>query len=89
MIREMQAKLEGKCPFCRKPAAAEGDIEGNLMKRIEANDPVAMHHQGGKYCIEGDYSSAFEYFTKAAKLGDIEAHYQLAICYGLGQGIEG
>ena len=59
-----------------------------MMKRIEANDPVAMHQKGSECHKKGDYSSAFEYFTKAAKLGDIEAHYQLACCYGLGHGVE-
>jgi TPR repeat protein len=43
----------------------------------------------GSYCYKkGDYSSAFEYFTKAAKLGDIEANYKLASCFDLGHGIE-
>ena len=47
------------------------------MKRIEKNDPVAMCRQAGKYYDKEDYSSAFEYWTKAAKLGDVEAHYKL------------
>ena len=89
-IREMQAKSEEKCPFCRKPApTTEEEIEENIMKRIEANDPLAMREQGSEcYNMEGDYGSAFEYYTKAAELGDIEAHYQLSICYWLGHGIE-
>ena len=88
VIRELQAKLEPKCPFCRKVLPSDKEIEENYMKRIEANDPVAMREQGS-YCYKkGDYSSAFEYFTKAAKLGDIEAHYQLSGCFGLGRGVE-
>jgi tetratricopeptide (TPR) repeat protein len=87
--REFQAKLEQKCPFCRKVLPTGKEREENIMKRIEANDPVAICEQG-KVCYnkKGDYSSAFEYFTKAAKLGDIEAHYTLACCYALGHGVE-
>ena len=58
------------------------------MKRIEANDPVAMRERGIKYYKKGDYSNAFEYYMKAAKLGDIEAHYKLSIFYVLGHGVE-
>jgi tetratricopeptide (TPR) repeat protein len=88
-IREMQAKSEEKCPFCREllPTTDEEEEE-NVMKRIEANDPVAMREQGIECYKKGDYSSAVEYYTKAAVLGDTEAHYQLSICYCLGHGIE-
>jgi len=58
------------------------------MKRIEANDPVAMREQGSECYNKGDHSSAFEYFAKAAKFGDIEAHYNLSCCYRLGHGVE-
>jgi tetratricopeptide (TPR) repeat protein len=89
VIRELQAKLVEKCPFCRKllPTTDE-EMEENVMKRIEANDPVAMRYQGLNYIEKGDYSSAVEYFTKAAELGDVKAHYHLSICYRLGQGVE-
>jgi TPR repeat protein len=63
-------------------------MEENVMKRLEANDPVAMQQQGTGCYKKGDYSSAFEYYTKAAELGDIEAHYNLSICYALGHGVE-
>jgi tetratricopeptide (TPR) repeat protein len=86
--REWQAKLVEKCPFCRKPAPTEEEIEENRIKRIEVNDPVAMRHQGVKYYNKGDHSSAFEYFTMAAKLGDVQAHCKLSGCYRLGRGVE-
>jgi TPR repeat protein len=47
------------------------------MKRVEANDPAAMCQMGFRRYDEGDYSGAFEYYTKAAGLGYIKAHYQL------------
>jgi len=88
-VRQRQESLDETCPFCRKPVPkTEKEIEGYAMKRIEANDPVAMRRQAGKYYDKGDYSSAFEYFTKAARLGDVLAHYGLAGCYKLGQGVE-
>jgi TPR repeat protein len=58
------------------------------MKRIEKNDPVAMRQMGGKRHDEGDYKSAFEYYTKAAELGDAGAHHNLSILYDLGQCVE-
>ena len=58
------------------------------MKRVEKNDPVAMSEIGDRRYREGDYSSAFEYFTKAAELGDAEAHVKLADLYYRGKGVE-
>ena len=88
-IRELQRNFEHKCPFCRHilPRGAE-ESKMLIMKRVEANDPVAMT-QRGLFCTdEGDYKSTFEYWTKAAKLGDINAHYFLSNLYQLGQGVE-
>jgi len=88
MIRVVQESLDPTCPFCRKPVPTKEEVEENIMKRIEANDPVAICQQGGKYYNKGDYCSAIEFFTKAAKLGDVIAHYKLACCYKLGHGVE-
>eukprot|EP00986_Skeletonema_menzelii_P005700 scaffold2115_cov108-Skeletonema_menzelii.AAC.2 len=87
--REHEGKLQQKCAFCRK-AAPNTDEEKNeqLMKRIEANDPVAMCFTGTERYIEGDYKSAFEYWTRAASLGDVQAHFQLSTLYHNGQGVE-
>jgi len=59
------------------------------MKRVEANDPVAMRFVGSECALEGDYTTAFKYLTKAAKLGDSAAHYQLSTMYSNGRGVEG
>ena len=87
--RELDERLQSKCPFCRKamPKTKEEAIE-QQMKRIEADDPVAMRHMGTERYDEGDYKSAFEYYTKAAALGNVEAHYRLSILYGDGAGVE-
>jgi TPR repeat protein len=81
-MREVQDSLENKCPFCRHPAPYnEKETKINLMRRIEVNDPVAMR-QMGQFCYdEGDYSGAFEYFSKAAELGNAVAHYLLSVMY--------
>ena len=67
------------CPFCRQPVHKDEE-EANMisMRRVEANDPIAMCEEG-KHCYrEGDYEGAFKYWTKAAELGDADAHCQLA-----------
>ena len=87
--REAEGNLQQTCPFCRKalPGTDEEYIE-QWMKRVEANDPVAIRRIGTIRYDEGDYRSAFEYFTKAAALGDVEAHYRLSCLYQEGKGVE-
>ena len=87
--REMEMRLAFKCPFCRKAwQETEEERDQRLMKRIEANDPVAMRFVGGEQYYKGDYQSAINYYTKAADLGDAEAHYNLALIYLQGKGVE-
>jgi TPR repeat protein len=43
---------------------------------------------GSKCLEEGDFEGAFEYFTKAAVLGSMGAHYNLSCMYGRGEGVE-
>ena len=77
------------CPFCRTSVPeTQAEADRNYMKRIKANDPIAMRQIGAKRENEGDYSAAFEYWTKAAKLGDAESHNQLSIMYQEGKGVE-
>jgi len=80
---------EPSCAFCRKPLPkTEEEAVVMLMKRVEKNDPEAMTQMGGMRRDEGDYKSAFEYYTKASELGDAEAHYNLSVMYDLGLGVE-
>ena len=58
------------------------------MKRVKKNDPVAICQIGTRRYQEGDYATALKYYTKAAELGDAEAHYFLSIMYRQGDGIE-
>jgi len=85
----MEEMLERKCPFCRDPTPAtnkEADVK--KMKRVVANDPVALCEVGKRCYHEGDYESAFEYLTRAAGLGGADAHYNLSILYHDGKGVE-
>ena len=75
------------CPFCRVPLGDE-QIEKKMLERIELNDPAAITHKGLELDKNGDYVRAFECYTKAAALGDIEAHHKLAMLYHWGQGVE-
>ena len=82
-------RLVQSCPFCREPAPiTDEEWDEQVMKRAEANDPVAMSREGGKQLKKGDYHSAFEYWEKAAELGDALAHVCLARLYRLGRGVE-
>jgi len=87
--REFEERREPKCPFCRKliPDTDE-ECDKRRMKRVEANDPVALRREGVVQLNKGDYSSAFEYYTKAAQLGDVDSHNRLASLYDLGKGVE-
>ena len=88
-LRELRKNVKQTCPFCRHPMPKTNE-ERELLgkKRIEANDPLAMCQMGLRCCIEGDYDLELEYYTKAAELGDITAHYQLSCLYHYGDGVE-
>jgi len=88
-IRIFQESLEPTCPFCRQPASeSEEEVVKNIMKRANANDPVAMLQMGLRRCWSGDHDDAFRYANKAAELGDAAAHFQLSCLYDEGQGVE-
>ena len=69
------------------PDTQEEGIQ-NLMKRAKANDPVAILKMGVMRYDEGDYEKAFGYYTKAAALGSIDAHFNLSCLYAEGLGVE-
>ena len=85
----LEGKLQLKCPFCREalPATKE-ELNGQLMKRAEANDPEAMYRMGMKRYEEGDYKAAFDYLTRAAALGEMKSHFRLSTLYHEGKGVE-
>jgi tetratricopeptide (TPR) repeat protein len=87
--REIEAGLEHICAFCREPLS-ESDEEciKRTMERVKKNDTVAMTQMGKKHYGEGDSRRALEYWTKAAELGDAEAHFALGSMYYQGKGVE-
>eukprot|EP00577_Skeletonema_sp_RCC1716_P017108 CAMPEP_0113412864 /NCGR_PEP_ID=MMETSP0013_2-20120614/23074_1 /TAXON_ID=2843 ORGANISM="Skeletonema costatum, Strain 1716" /NCGR_SAMPLE_ID=MMETSP0013_2 /ASSEMBLY_ACC=CAM_ASM_000158 /LENGTH=289 /DNA_ID=CAMNT_0000299409 /DNA_START=59 /DNA_END=924 /DNA_ORIENTATION=- /assembly_acc=CAM_ASM_000158 len=89
ILREEDKKLQHACPFCREPVpSTQEQSDKQMMKRVAANDPVAMRRKGIQQHEKGDYRSAFEYYTKAAELGDADAQYNLACLYEFGKGVE-
>eukprot|EP00577_Skeletonema_sp_RCC1716_P023550 CAMPEP_0113420616 /NCGR_PEP_ID=MMETSP0013_2-20120614/27424_1 /TAXON_ID=2843 ORGANISM="Skeletonema costatum, Strain 1716" /NCGR_SAMPLE_ID=MMETSP0013_2 /ASSEMBLY_ACC=CAM_ASM_000158 /LENGTH=204 /DNA_ID=CAMNT_0000308109 /DNA_START=376 /DNA_END=990 /DNA_ORIENTATION=+ /assembly_acc=CAM_ASM_000158 len=88
-VRIYQEKLEPTCPFCRQldPKSKEEE-DRNVMKRVKANDPVAMLQMGLVCYNKGDYDSAFRRYNISAGLGDVAGHYQLSCLYRKGQGVE-
>jgi tetratricopeptide (TPR) repeat protein len=88
--REYEAGLENRCAFCREPfPKSEEEAGKKAVKRIKKhNCPAAMTEMGKRRRDEGDYKTALEYFTKAAELGDADAHYNLSCMYWQGQGVE-
>ena len=88
-LRQLQGNNQQTCPFCRHPAAQNREeADRNLMKRVAANDPVALNDIGKRACENGDYDDAFKYWTKAAELGDVDAHFNLSVIYMEGHGVE-
>ena len=87
--REMSLGLEQSCAFCRKPLQKNKEEEiANKMERVKANDAVAIHAIGCHHEKHGDYGKAFEYYTKAAELGNADAHFLLSTWYEEGKGVE-
>jgi len=77
------------CPFCRQPEPkTEAEIELYKMKRRKVNDLVAIQEAGKRRYHDGDYEGAFDYFSKAAGLGDeAEAYFCLSFMYKDGKGV--
>ena len=87
-LREERECLENSCPFCRHPLPKSNEeAEFNRMKRVEANDPVALRQTGCMSSVEGKFKTAFKYLTKAAELGDADAHHVLSVSYLNGEGV--
>ena len=67
---------------------SDEEADQNIMDRVKANDPAALTYMGKTRYNEGNYGEAFEYYTKAAALGDIESHYEITGAYRYGRGVE-
>ena len=90
-MRVIEMRLQDACPclFCRQPQlTTDEEAEKQNMRRVEANDPVTLYQEGIKQHKKGDNRKAFEYWSKAAELGDVLAQYNLAHLYFDGKGVE-
>ena len=86
--REYESGLQQRCAFCREPVPNSEEFEKKRMERVKKNCPAAMCHMGKERYHEGDYETAFKYLTKAAELGDVDAHHNLSCLYRKGEGVE-
>ena len=87
---EGDARNRITCPFCRE-ALTVGGADKQMLKRVEANDPVALELEGTKQCKKGNYTEALGHFEEAAKgdgFGAAAGHYGLAHMYRNGLGVE-
>jgi hypothetical protein len=86
---DLSESLEQTCPFCRHPLPAtrhrqdDANVMKDLMQMTLLRCDVGVRHYG-----KGDYGSAFEYLSKAARLGDATAHFHLSLMYLKGKGVE-
>ncbi len=88
-MREMEQGLRQRCPYCREPLPkTDEEIDRNNMQRAKANDPMALFKIGEKCYRQGDIEGTLQYWTKAAELGDMCAHYNLSCSYREGEGVE-
>ena len=88
-MHQLRENIPQTCPFCRQPLPeSEEECSKIMMQRIAANNPNALTEMGNAHWKEGDYDRAFKYWTKAAALGDVNAHCKVAVLYQDGQGVE-
>ena len=87
-LRHLREKSQENCPFCRHPVPTTQEEANKIrMKRVEANNPVAIRKMGVTHWKERDYDGAFKYMSKAAELGDVNAHYNLSVLYSRGHAV--
>jgi len=87
--RLKEGNLQPNCLFCREPVSlTTTKLMKYHMKRVNANDPHALRLHGQEHSDKGDDRKAFEFYTKAAQLGDVEAHLMLSFLYHKGEGVE-
>ena len=76
------------CVFCRTSTLDKEELRKRKKKRIEANDPASLCSVGYECYEEGDYDKMLEYYTKAAELGNAQAHFNFGCLYREGEVVE-
>jgi TPR repeat protein len=87
-VDDVKLKMCTACRLVKYCSVVKDEDRQREMNRAEANDPAAMNQVGAKCQKEGDFEGAIQYLTKAAALGDMNAHYNLSTMYQLGNGVE-
>ncbi len=98
-LRQERETIGPLCPFCRHSLSGMREEDRDrghqeLMKRAAANDPFALCvlgkrlYDNKRLYDKGEYVDAIEYYTKAAAMGDADAHCELAHMYRMGRGVE-
>jgi len=90
----VKGNLKEWCDFCRVPSSrSDKEFVKRLKKRMKLNDAGAFRRLGEAYSfgqrgLIKHSKKAFELWTKAAELGSLDAHYELARAYCYGDGVE-
>eukprot|EP00986_Skeletonema_menzelii_P018331 scaffold26626_cov178-Skeletonema_menzelii.AAC.9 len=88
-MKDEHSMNDPQCPFCREPyASSAAEAERNIVKRIQAGNRVAIRQKGLEARMERNYGVSLELLARAANMGDIVAHSELADIYFLGEGVE-
>ncbi|EJK75399.1 hypothetical protein THAOC_02879 [Thalassiosira oceanica] len=89
-----QRGIGNVCAFCRTPTPkSDAALLALVRKRVDAKDPLAIeflayayYHRA--YGLHQDIPRAFELWTEAARLGDLDAHFNLGCRYYDGEGVK-
>ncbi|KAL7538755.1 hypothetical protein ACHAWF_006211 [Thalassiosira exigua] len=93
-IHAVQMTSEDICPFCRAPTPDQKGVVDNNMKGVERNDADSLNDLGLMYAngfgafVLQDEGKAVELWQRAAKLGHVGAHHNIAHAYREGLGVE-
>ena len=86
--------VEKKCPFCRTPEPkSDEEMIEKLIKRVDANDPLAFHQLGVCYArgiheLPKDTIKALEHWHRAEELGCAISCHNIAYAYEYGRDVE-
>ena len=88
--RELEEGRDHKCPFCRqlKPESGAEAFKILMDRAAEMKCTISMCEVGLRLYKKGEFQAAFDYYSRAAALGNLEGHCMLAEMYFKGEGVE-
>ncbi|EJK71305.1 hypothetical protein THAOC_07276, partial [Thalassiosira oceanica] len=94
LLASRQRGMGNFCAFCRTPTP-DGDAArlALVRKRVDAKDPKAIEFLASTYYCgndghQQDIHRVFELWTEAARLGDLDGHFNLGCMYYFGKNVE-